>query len=114
MQARQQAQTVASIRKKIKHHDLVLRLTDKGHNFYIGSAIEFEKKAQKFFADTNAFVELNANPFDDVMSKVIQLNLLNSLHSKKLIFKWQYEAMKLYFNPKTHKVSRILLTALEV
>ncbi|CAF4038986.1 unnamed protein product [Adineta steineri] len=111
IQAQEQAQIVASIRKKIKQQNLVIRLTDKGHNFYIGSAMEFEKKAQKFFVDTNAFVELTENPFNEILNKVVQL--LDNLHSKKLILKWQHKVMMpdrqttelahLYFNPKTHK-----------
>lgn len=113
MQAQQQAQTVASIRQKINEHKLVIRLTDKGHNFYIGSALAFEKKAEQFFAETNAFVQLTENPFNQLVDSVFRL--LNTLHSKKLILKWQYEAMMpdrqttglahLYFNPKTHKVT---------
>ncbi|CAM4949356.1 unnamed protein product [Rotaria socialis] len=91
--------------------NLVIRVTDKGINFYIGSAIEFEKKAQKFFSDTNAFIELSSNPFNEILDKVMQL--LNTLRGKDLIRKWQYEQMMpdrtkcelahLYFNPKTHK-----------
>jgi len=112
IQAKEQAQTTASIRMKIKQLNLILRLTDKGNNFYIGSAIEFKKKVEKFFSDTNAFIELSENPFNEILNKVIQL--LNQLREKKLIFKWQYDEMMpdrtkcelahLYFNPKTHKV----------
>ena len=115
LQAQQQARTMTSIRSKIKRHNLVIRLTDKGHNFYIGSASELEKKAEQFFADTDAFVELAANPFNELLKKV--LDLLNDLRSKKRILKWQHEEMMpdrktaelahLYFNPKTHKVSLI-------
>ncbi|CAF2025721.1 unnamed protein product, partial [Rotaria magnacalcarata] len=86
-------------------------VTDKGNNFYIGSAVEFEQKATKFFSDTNAFIELSSNPFNEILDKVIQL--LNTLRGKDLIRKWQYEQMipdrttcelaHLYFNPKTHK-----------
>jgi hypothetical protein len=107
-----QARTVVAIRKKIQQYHLVIRLTHKGHNFYIGSANEFEKKGQQFFSDTKAFMELSKNPFNEVLNKVIQL--LTHLYAKKLIFKWQYEEMMpnrtkcelahLYFNPKTHKV----------
>ena len=112
LQAQEQAKIVTSIRKKTKQHNLIIRVTDKGNNFYIGSAIEFEKKAQQFFSDTNAFMELTTNPFNEILDKVIQL--LKHLHSKKYILKWQYEKMMpdrtkcelahLYFNPKTHKV----------
>ena len=87
-------------------------MTDKGHNFYIGSNIAFEKKVQKFFSDTNAFIELSHNPFNEILDKVIEL--LNKLASKKLIFQWQCKEMMpdrtkcelahLYFNHKTHKV----------
>ncbi|CAF3766206.1 unnamed protein product [Rotaria socialis] len=109
--SREQAQILGSIRRIIQNMNLVIRVTDKGINFYIGSAIEFEKKAQKFFSDTNAFIELSSNPFNEILDKVTQL--LNALRGKDLIRKWQYEQMMpdrtkcelahLYFNPKTHK-----------
>ncbi len=112
IQAKEQAQIFASIRKKFRQHKLIIRLTDKCNNFYIGLASEFQKKAQKYLRDTNAYMELTDNPFDEVLNKVIQL--LNNLRSKKLILQWQYEKMMpdrtkselayLYFNPKTHKV----------
>ncbi|CAF2139036.1 unnamed protein product [Rotaria magnacalcarata] len=111
IQALEQARTALSIRRKLKKSNLILRVTDKGHNFYIGSAIEFDKKVQKFFQDTNAFVILEENPFNEILDKVI--HLLNRLHGKKLILRWQYNKMMpdrtkselahLYFNPKTHK-----------
>ncbi len=108
----EQAQTVTLLRQIIKNMNLVIRLTDKGNNFYIGLAGEFEKKVDKFFSDTNAFVELSYNPFNEILDGVIQL--LDTLQSKKLILQWQYKKMMpdrekaelphLYFNPKTHKV----------
>ncbi|CAF4162449.1 unnamed protein product, partial [Rotaria sordida] len=111
IEAQQQAHIATSIRMLIKEKNLIIRLTDKGHNFYIGSATEFEKKARKFFSDTNAFIELSDNSFNDITNKVIQL--LNRLREQNLIRKWQYEQMMpdrtkcelahLYFNPKTHK-----------
>ncbi|CAF4392485.1 unnamed protein product [Rotaria magnacalcarata] len=107
----EQAQILGSIRRIIQNMNLVIRVTDKGNNFYIGSVGEFEQKAQKFFSDTNAFIELSYNPFNEILDKVIQL--LNTLRGKDLIRKWQYEQMMpdrtkcelahLYFNPKTHK-----------
>lgn len=110
--SKEQAKIVASIRMKIKQFNLIIRLTDKGNNFYIASAIEFEKKVQKFFSDTHAFVELSANPFNEILIKVTQV--LNRLRQTKFIFQWQYDKMMpdkktcelahLYFNPKTHKV----------
>ncbi|CAM4851600.1 unnamed protein product, partial [Rotaria magnacalcarata] len=51
--------------------NLIIRVTDKGNNFYIGST------------------ELSYNPFNEILDKVIQL--LNTLRGKDLIRKWQYE-----------------------
>lgn len=107
-----QAQTVTEIRQIIKNMNLIIRLTDKGNNFYFGLASEFEKKVEKFFLDTNAFVELSYNPFNEVLGSVIEL--LDKFQSKKLILQRQFNKMlpdrekvelpHLYFNPKTHKV----------
>ena len=112
LQAKEQASTAISIRKTLDKFKLILRLTDKGNNFYVGSAKDFEEKANKYFMDTNAFVELLENPFNQILDKVCRL--LNQLSSKKLIQPWQCKKMlpdvkkaelsHLYFNPKTHKV----------
>jgi hypothetical protein len=113
IQAQQQAQIATSIRLLIQKKNLIIRLTDKGHNFYIGSAIEFEKKIQKFFADTNAFMELSENPFNEILNKKV-IQSLEKLCKQDLIRQWQCvemmpdrktcELAHLYFNPKTHKV----------
>ncbi|CAM4846375.1 unnamed protein product [Rotaria magnacalcarata] len=89
--SREQAQILGSIRRIIQNMNLIIRVTDKANNFYIGSAGEFEQKARKFFSDTNAFTELSSNPFNEILNKVIQL--LNTLRGKDLIRKWQYEQM---------------------
>ena len=112
IQAKQQADIFRSIRKKIRQQHLIIRLTDKSNNFYIGSHQEFQTKVQKYFSEINAYIEISQNPYDEVLNKVIQL--LNQLRSKKLILQWQYNQMMpdpkktelahLYFNPKTHKV----------
>ena len=112
IQAFEQIQIIRSIRKKIKKRNLLIRLTDKGNNFYIGLTSEFEKKVQQFFSDTNAFLQLSINQFHEILNRVMQL--LNQLQSKRLITLWQYNQMvpdrakcelaHLYFNPKTHKV----------
>ena len=109
---REQAQIITLIRQIINNMNLIIRVTDKGNNFYIGLADEFEMKVQKFFSDTNAFMELTYNPFNELLDNVIQL--LDKLQSKKLIQQWQFKKMMpdrektelphLYFNPKTHKV----------
>ena len=114
IQAQQQAQITTSIRKLIQEKKFIIRLTDKSNNFYIGSTDEFEKKVQKFFSETNAFIELPKNPFNEILNQVIQL--LNMIRGKGLIFQWQHDKMMpdrikcelahLYFNPKTHKVQK--------
>ncbi|CAF4330408.1 unnamed protein product, partial [Rotaria magnacalcarata] len=48
--ALKQAKNVVSIQRKIKKYHLILRVTDKGYNFYIGTEKEFDKKAQNFFS----------------------------------------------------------------
>ncbi|CAF2215070.1 unnamed protein product [Rotaria magnacalcarata] len=78
----EQAQILGSIRRIIQNRNLIIRVTDKGNNFYIGSAVEFEQKATKSFSDTNAFIELSYNPFNEILDKVIQL--LNTLRGKDL------------------------------
>ena len=113
MLANEQAHIAQSIRAKIEQHGLILRVVDKGNNFYIGSAENFEQKVQKCFTDTNAFVQLLENPFNDILNRITQV--LKTLASKKLILQWQMREMlpdplkselsHLYFNPKTHKVS---------
>jgi hypothetical protein len=112
LQAREQTKILASLRKTIQEHKLIIRLTDKDKNFYIGSASLFEEKVQKYFTDINAYIELSDNPFNEIQDKVIQL--LTHLRSNQSILKWQYEEMlpdkkitelsHLYLNPKTHKV----------
>ena len=112
VQALQQINNNRTIRRKLKEKDLIIRVTDKGHNFYIGSRVEFEKKAEQFFQETNAFNELTNNPFHEIKNKVI--DLLNKLRESGSISKKQYgemapdskkcELAHLYFNPKTDKV----------
>ncbi|CAF1513675.1 unnamed protein product [Adineta ricciae] len=111
MQSLEQLHIATTIRKTIKQNKLILRRTDNGHNFYIGSANEYEKKVQNFFQDTKAFEELPENPLDQIVDKAIEL--LNHLRQKGHISKQQYDEMvpdrtetelpHLYFNPKTHK-----------
>jgi hypothetical protein len=117
VEANKQAKLAVSIQKKMKQFKLVIRVTDKSKNFYIGSAIEFEKKAQKYFNDTNAFKRLTTNPFKDILYQVTQT--LNYLRRENCFSQKQYEEMMpdrtknelayLYFNTKTHKVCHLLM-----
>ena len=118
IQAREQAQTTSAIRRDSKQHKLIVRVTDKSKNFYVGSAVAYDRKVQNYFTNTDAFRELTANPLNEILNKVIQL--LDQLQSKKYIWKWQHDEMlpdrktaelaHLYFNPKTHKVIQTFRT----
>lgn len=111
-QAQEQAETFSSIRKLIRSKQLILRQTDKGNNFYLGAAVDFEEKVEKFFSDTDAFKELSSNPFKENLDKI--RTSLRKLLSEKEISSKQFTKMMpnrekvelahLYFNPKTHKV----------
>jgi hypothetical protein len=112
IEADEQAHIVASIRKIVQKHKLIIRVTDKGNNFYIGLASDLEEKAQNYFIDTNAFILLSKNPLHEILDKV--KSLLRQLAKDKLITQTQCKKMlpdenktelsHLYFNPKTHKV----------
>lgn len=109
-----------SIRKKIQQKQLILRVVDKGNTFYIGSSKPFDIKVQKYFTETNAFIQLNENPLQEILNRVVRT--LKTMRSKSLISQKQLEKMlpdmktselaHLYFNPKIHKV-RISLPCFE-
>ena len=94
-------------------HGFLFTPLDKGNNFYIGLAENFEQKMQKYFTDTIAFVQLSENPFNDILNRITQV--LKTMASKKLIFQWQLREMlpgpqtselsHEYLRAKTHKVS---------
>ena len=112
LQAQHQARIFSSILKLVQSKQLILRQTDKGNNFYLGAATDYEEKVQKFFTETDAFQELSSNPFKENLQEVC--DLLDRLLKDKEINGKQFTEMKpdqdktelahLYFNPKTHKV----------
>ncbi|CAF4114993.1 unnamed protein product [Rotaria magnacalcarata] len=83
----------------LSYHDQILTLN------------QAKTKAQNFFQDTNAFIELKENLFNKIQDNFI--HLLNQIRAKKFILQWQCNKMMpnrikcqlphLYFNPKTHK-----------
>ena len=112
LQAQEQAHIAGSIRNNVRKHRLTLRVTDKSNNFYIGLKDNYERKVERYFSETNAFIEITDNHFQEIFDKVT--HSLKAFASKKLIFQWQLKAMlpdpkttelsHLYFNPKTNKV----------
>jgi hypothetical protein len=122
LQAQEQAQIAQSIRETIKQQKLIIRVTDKSNVFYCSSMIDFEHKVEKYFIETNAFLLLSHNPFNEIFDKVTDLLKKLSNETPKRILQWQCKKMMpdltkcelahLYFNPKTHKVCTDLLLVL--
>lgn len=112
LRARDDFRIMRSIQRKLKRQNLIIRMTDKSNIFYIGRAIDFEKKVQAYREKTNAYQELTSNPLEAILIKVTRL--LNVLRAKNLIQANQYDEMMpkratvrlgyMYFNPKVHKV----------
>ena len=116
--AKQEREVVKTIRCKLKKEKLVLRQSDKSGNLYVGQKSSFEQKATAYRLTTGAYEELSSNPLEEILSKVTRL--LNDLHMKtKNLSAKQYKKMirtrkdvrlaHMYFNPKTHKVSEVIL-----
>jgi len=118
IRAKQEREIVKSIRRKLKKGKLILRESDKSGNLYIGQKSVFEQKATEYRQQTDAYEELSSNPLEEILIKVTRL--LNDLHmtTKDLQAK-QYKKMiptrkdvklaYMYFNPKTHKVSILII-----
>ena len=113
MRAQREFNTVKSILHKLNKDHLLLRESDKGGNLCVIGASDLERKAAEYRAKTGAYIELPANPFEDILLKVTRL--LNDLHMKtKELNKKDYikmmpirskvELAHMYYNPKTHKV----------
>lgn len=108
-----------SIQRKLKKAKCLIRVTDKSGVFYIGTKLEYERKAEQYYLETNAYQELPSNPLEESFYRVVRL--LNDLRTSKHILESQYTKMMpnknkirlphQYFNPKTHKVSTILFSS---
>lgn len=118
IRAKQERQIVKSIRQKLKTAKLILRESDKDGNLYVGQMTVFEQKAIEYRMKTGAYEELSYNPLEEILIKVTRL--LNDLHMKtKQLTAKQYKKMittrdkvrlaYMYFNPKTHKVSILII-----
>ena len=109
----QELKLVQAIRSRLKRSQQILRVTDKGGIFHIGTAEDYERKAEAYRMKTRAYEELDSNPLATVFDKVVQL--LNDLRSRKQIMAYQLDKMMpkrdkvtlayLYFVPKPHKVT---------
>ncbi len=90
---------------------------NKSGIFHLGSATDYEQKAEAYWQKTGAYIQLESNPLWTVFEKVV--HLLNDLHSKNQIRVWQLNKMMpkrdkvalayLYFIPKSHKVDNVFI-----
>ena len=107
---------VQSIRRLLKRRpDVVIRRTDKSKVFYIGKAIDFERKAEEYMLKTEAYQEMTSGrcPLSDILHAVHTL-LAYVVKRQALTAKQRsYISPKLntlelghyYGLPKPHKVS---------
>ena len=111
--ARRELEIVNSIQRSLIKGNYVLRVTDKSGIFHVGSAKDYERKAEAYRRKTEAYIELDTDPLWIIFDKVT--HVLNDFRSKKHIMAWQLKKMMpkrekvalayLYFVPKPHKVN---------
>ena len=109
---------VRSIKQLLRRRpDIVIRRTDKCKVFYVGRAMDFERKTVEYMLKTEAYQQLETNrcPLIDIM-KAVQ-SLLNDLFSKDVLTKKQCRNLLPKINqvelahyhglPKPHKVNEL-------
>ena len=97
-----------------KRPDIVLRRPDKRKGFYLGNATDFERKAIKYMADTEAYQELTSGhcPLADnyhavrsLLQELLKRRAINQDQYKMMLPKFEtLELAHLHFIPKVHKV----------
>jgi hypothetical protein len=120
MRAQREYDLVKSIRRKLRKEKLILRVCDKGGGLHLSTKLDYERKAEEYRQQTNAYVELFYNPLEELLTNVT--NALNELKdNKKLLLKYynrivpKLNAVKqayMYLNPKVHKVKISLIHSL--
>ncbi|CAF1545843.1 unnamed protein product [Adineta ricciae] len=116
LRARRELKLVKSIRRKLKKYKLVLRKTDKISVFHIGCAVDYKRKAADYPITTQAYEELNTNPFNQTIYDVTyQLNQLKidrkiseSQRLQMVPNRATTELSYMYNLPKSHKAMIIL------
>ena len=116
---RKEIKWVHSIKRKLNRAQCILRVSDKSGVFHVGQTVDYESKVYKYRQSTNAYVELSSDPLMETFHKIVRL--LNDLHTKKRITRWQHTKMMpdrekvklayLYFVPKPHKVNFIITSS---
>jgi hypothetical protein len=120
MRAQREYDQVKSIRRKLRKGQLILRVCDKGGGLHLSTKSDYERKADEYRRDTNAYQELSYNPLEEIITNVT--NALNELKEKKQLSLYYYNRLVpnlntvkqsyMYFNPKAHKVKHYLIILL--
>ena len=115
IRAKQEKRIVRSIQQLLSQRpDIIIRRTDKSKVFYIGKAIDFERKAQDYMLKTSAYEEIRdgrcplANHLQAVQTllnqSVSRNNLTIQLRNKLLPNLHTLELGHYHGLPKPHKV----------
>ena len=112
IRARRELKLVQSIRRKLRRYHLVLRETDKSGILHIGHTNDYERKAMQYRTKTNAYKELETNPYDDIITTVTHVlnqlkttgKLSEKLRAKLTPQRDKTELAYMYFLPKAHQV----------
>jgi hypothetical protein len=112
MRAQREYDLVKSIRGKLRKEQHILRVRDKGGGLHLSTKLDYERKAEEYRRQTNAYEELSYNPLEELLTNVT--NALKELRDSKQLPIYRYndlvpkpDAVKqayMYLNPKTHKV----------
>ncbi|CAF1516061.1 unnamed protein product, partial [Adineta ricciae] len=111
LRARRELKLVKSIRRKLKKYKLVLRKTDKSGVFHIGCAVDYKRKAVDYRLTTQAYEELNTNPFNqtiyDITHQLNQLKIDRKISESQRLHmvpnRATTELSYMYNLPKSHK-----------
>ncbi|CAF5052148.1 unnamed protein product [Rotaria magnacalcarata] len=118
IRAKREYKIVRSIQQLLHcRTDIVIRRTDKSKVFYIGKAIDFERKSEEYMLKTEAYQEITngRSPLSDILCAV-QTLLENLVRQKSLTPKQrnqispklnQLELGHYHGLPKPHKVYKI-------
>ena len=119
LRSQQEYKIVRSIQQLLHcRTDIVIRRTDKSKVFYIGKAIDFERKAQEYMSKTEAYQEITSgrSPLSDILRSVqtllenlVRSKFLTSIQRNQISPKLnQLELGHYHGLPKPHKVYRLL------
>jgi hypothetical protein len=113
MRAQREYELVKSIRGKLRKEQLILRVRDKGGGLHLSTKLDYERKAEEYRRQTNAYEELSYNPLEELLTNVT--NALKELRDSNQLPIYRYNALVpkpdavkqayMYLNPKAHKVN---------